>query len=353
MRCPQCSHEQKYQEGMKCGQCGYRFVFDPKTDKLRDNIISQMIQQLSDNGHYYFTQTQLAMEICRYWRKQKVGLITFAFIVFIIWAIISAILDLNIFIAVAILCPVLFFTIKAGIKYQTRIPFNEAQAGIQRYHKIYPIKQLVNGKAFVKTPGNPIQSKLKISSLDFSLDNKAITLEEELFLAPERILIVERDDMVDMLIRNRFHLETKTLVVSQSGYPTAAFEACPGFINNNPNMPVQVLHDASVKSFGLIQKIRGGVKWQFARNNLVDLGFSRQNLAQKSELRPWLPGANSDKVIFSKDFHKMLRDGRRFPIDSLSPKPLFSLLTAAVVGGMLTLAVTETMIGISQETSYG
>jgi DNA-directed RNA polymerase subunit RPC12/RpoP len=355
MRCPKCSHEQKYKDGMKCVQCGYRFVFNPKTDKLRDNVISQMIQQLSDNGHYYFTRTQLATEIGKYWRKQKIGPIGFVIIVMIFWSIISAISEFSWFMAVAIFSfVVLPLTIFWAIRRKNRIAFKDVQASIQNYHKIHPIEQMVNGKAFVETPDNPIQSKPKISSLDFSLDNPAAidTQQQEWFLAPEHILIVERDDIVDMLIRNRFHLETKTLVVSFSGYPTSAFKACPGFIKNNPNMSVQVLHDASVNSFGFIHKIRGDAKWRFARENLVDLGLSRKSLADKSELRPWLSGANSDKVIFSKDFNKMLREGRSFPIDSLPPKPLLNQLSAAVVAGALTFAVAETFLELSHD-NYG
>lgn len=350
MRCPKCSHVHKYKDGMKCVQCGYRFVFNPKTDKLRDNVISQMIQQLSDNGHYYFTRTQLATEIGKYWRKQKIGPIGFVIIVLILWSIISAIFELSWFTVVVVLPLTIFWAIRS----KNRIAFKDVQDSIQRYHKIHPIEQMVNGKAFVDTPDNPIQLKQKISSLDFSLDNPAAidTQQEDWFLAPEHILIVERDDIVDMLIRNRFHLETKTLVVSFSGYPTSAFKACPGFIKNNPNMSVQVLHDASVNSFGFIHKIRGDAKWRFARENLVELGLSRKSLADKSELRPWLSGTSSGKIIFSKDFNKMLREGRSFPIDSLPPKPLLNQLSAAVVAGVLTFAVAETFFELSHD-NYG
>ncbi len=359
MRCPKCSHDQKYKDGMKCGQCGYRFVFDPKTDKLRDNVICQMSQQLSDNGHYYFTRTQLATQIGKYWRNHNIGGVIFIgcsliFVMIFLGVILTA-AGFSWFMVVVVL-PLMIFPIRS----KDRIAFKDVQASIQRYHKIHPIEQMVNGKAFVETPDNPIQLKQKISSLDFSLDNPAAidtqtvepTQQEDWFLAPEHILIVERDDIVDMLIRNRFHLETKTLVVSFSGYPTSAFKACPGFIKNNPNMSVQVLHDASVNSFGFIHKIRGDAKWRFARENLVDLGLSRESLADKSLLRPWLPGANGDKLIFSKNFNKMLREGRSFPIDSLPPKPLLNQLSAAVVAGALTFAVAETFLELSHD-NYG
>ena len=52
--------------------------------------------------------------------------------------------------------------------------------------------------------------------------------------APERILVVERDDLVDMLIRNRFHLTAKAVVVSRTGYPERVFAACGIFCATIP-----------------------------------------------------------------------------------------------------------------------
>jgi hypothetical protein len=283
-------------------------------------------------------------------RKQNIGGVGFGCLVmiFFFWVIISFIAGLYGFIAVVMLSLVILTTLMI---FARNLDFQKVQTDIQRYHKIHPIEQMVDGKAFVKTPDNGVELTPKISSLN----DKAIIvpkLDEELFLAPEQILIVERDEMVDMLIRNRFHLETKTVVVSQSGYPTAVFEACPQFVKNNPKMPVQVLHDASVNSFGLLNRIRRDPKWQFARDNLVDIGLTEKHLGDKI-LRPWFPKTKDKKVIFSKDYKKMLQQGRSFPIDGLPPKLLLSQLSAAVVAGVLTLAIAESFLAASHEVSYG
>ena len=150
--------------------------------------------------------------------------------------------------------------------------------------------------------------------------------------------MVERDDLVDMLIRNRFHLSHKTAVVSRSGYPERVFATCREFLKNHPDTPVQVLHDASTSGFGLTAQLAADPKWEFARQRLIDLGISRATLDGGSSL-PWLPPDNSRRDgALSTDPTKMLRAGRRVPVDYIGPKPLLNLLGAAVVGGALLLA---------------
>ncbi len=342
---------------MKCSQCGYQFVFDPKTDKLRDNIIHQMILRLSDNGHYYFTRTQLALEICKYWRKKKTGPILLVSIVFFIWLVIAVVFELDVFISVVIFCLLLPLPILLGIYLKNKtLSLKKAEAAIQRYHNVHPIEALVNGKAFSSPPDKPQQTVISKTDISNRIQNVASQVESQAFLkmqrtepttpkklpfAPERLLIVERKDIVDMLIRNRFHQNTKTVVVSQSGYPASVFKACHQFLKRNPNMPVQVLHEASIRAFGMIDRLRNDAKWQFARENLVELGLSRKNLAETKCLLPWLSETKNEPLIFSKNHKKRLSEGRKLPVDYVSPKPLLNTLSVALVSGVLLLAALE------------
>jgi len=344
MLCPKCSHSHKYKEGMKCSQCGYQFVFDPKTDKLRDNIIHEMIQRLSDNGHYYFTRTLLAIEICKYWRKKKMGPILLVSIVFFIWLVIAVVFELDVFISVVIFCLLLPLLILLGIYLKNKaLSLRKAKAAIQRYHSVHPIEPLVNGKAFSSPPDKPQQTVISKTDISNRIQNVASQVESQAFLkmqtpttlkklpfAPERLLIVERKDIVDMLIRNRFHQNTKTVVV-------------------------KVLHEASIRAFGMIDRLRNDAKWQFARENLVELGLSRESLAEKKYRLPWLSETKNEPLIFSKNHKKMLSEGRKLPVDYVSPKPLLNTLSVALVSGVLLLlaALEESHSGDSIEGDDG
>jgi hypothetical protein len=343
MRCPECNHNHKYKEGRICGKCGYRFVFNPKTDILYDGIIRQMIRRLSDNDQHYFTSTPLAIEICQYSKKEESRRTPVAVYIALVILIICLLTELW-FIGVIIFA-VAIISIKvdaaaqkvSGSFTQTASnSFTQAESAIQRYHKDYPIKQLVDGKAFVKTP------VIGQSTAD------------DVF-APERILVVEHDDMVDMLIRNRFHQNTKTVVVSQTGYPNFVFTACQTFLTENPKIPVQILHDASSEGFEMRLRLCNDAKWQFARDNFVDIGLSRDSfIADEKFLLPWVSESNQD-VFFNDNYHyqEMRDEGRKVPLDYTAPKPFLNALSAAVVSGTLLLVALEKLTEDNSYEDYG
>lgn len=314
MRCPECKHTQKYREGTRCQKCRYQFIFRKSTDGISDFAFRQMIQRLSDGGQQAFTATQLALAICRSWRQKRGAFIGCGVVAVIVALLIGfgqhALLGVAVFL-------ILSTPIITGWWGRARLAFHKARKLVDHYHQAHPITALADGRAFRQqtAPAN---------------------LEDPQY-APERILVVERDDLVDMLIRNRFHLNHKTAVVSRSGYPERVFAACREFLRNHPNTPVQVLHDASLPGFGLTAQLATDPKWEFARQHLVDLGISRAALDNGSSL-PWLPPDSSrSSGAFSANAAKMLRAGRRVPVDYIGPKPLIHLLGAAVVGGALLL----------------
>lgn len=63
----------------------------------------------------------------------------------------------------------------------------------------------------------------------------------------ERILIVERDILVDWLVLNDFHAQERTLVLSVSGYPDYLVPIARELIEQNANLPVCLLHDSTAR----------------------------------------------------------------------------------------------------------
>lgn len=324
MRCPECKHNQRYREGTRCQKCQYQFVFRKRADRISDYALRQTIQRLSDSGQQSFTVTQLAMEICRIWRKKAFSMIAGAVVIAIVALIAGLVLGATIgLVGFVILCPLVLWQISRS---KRTFPYYKARALVERYHQAHPIVALADGQAFrQQTP---------------------VVDPQELQYAPERILVVERDALVDLLVRNRFHLQHKTAVISRWGYPARVFAACQEFLNNHPATPVQVLHDASLAGFSLTAQLAADPQWAFASRHLTDLGISQATLGRGATL-PWLPPeATRRSGSFSADSSKMLRAGCRVPIDYLRPKPLMNLLGAAVVSGALLLAATSTEAGV-------
>jgi len=320
MRCPECKHNQKYKEGTRCKQCRYQFVFRKKDDEITDLAMRQIIQRLSDHEQYSFTETQLALEICRLWRKKTLGPVGCSVITLIV-SVIAGLIAFNKwswFGGILILAVLLPLAIWLGQRGKSKLPFNKACKIVKRYHQTHPINQLADGTAF----------RRQAPVADF----------QDPHYAPERILVVERDDLVDMLIRNRFHLTAKAAVVSRTGYPEWVFTACQEFLRNHPDTPVQVIHDGSNAGFALTGQLAADPKWRFAHARLVDLGISRSALNSAASL-PWLPTQPTrHDGVFGGNVTKMLRATYRTPVDYVGPKPMMNLLSAAVVAGALLLA---------------
>jgi hypothetical protein len=336
MRCPECNHNQKYKDGIRCNKCRYSFVFRKKDDQISDFTLRQIIQRLSDNGQYAFTATQLALEICRLWRKKTLGPVGCSIIALIV-SVIAGLIAFGTWSwwgGILIFAVILPLAIWLGQREKNKLPIGKARNIVSKYHQIHPIQELADGAAF--------RNQTPVADL------------QDPHYAPERILIVERDDLVDMLIRNRFHLTAKAAVVSRTGYPERVFAACREFLRNHPNTPMQVVHDASPQGFALTTQLATDAKWQFARQRLVDLGISRTALEHRSAL-PWLPPDQGRRNgAFGGNATKMLRTGYRVPVDYVSPKSVMNLLSAAVIGGVLLLAPEIlNASGVEVEIDYG
>lgn len=321
MRCPDCKHNQRYRDGTRCGKCGYQFVLRKRTDTISDYTLRQIIKRLSDQGQYSFTATQLELELCRCWRRKitqaliggiaSAGLVA-AVVIFLAhgWGIASVVFILLVLLAV-------WRTQRKKIV----LPLAKARKLLKRYRQTHPIAELADGQAFLQqTPTeNP----------------------EDARYAPERILVVERDDLVDMLVRNRFHAHHKTAIISRSGYPRHVAGACRNFLRQHPNIPVQLLHDASLTGFNLKAQLESDPQWPLAGQRLVDIGVSPEVVKNGARL-PWLPQrGRQSKGSLSARHQQMLNAGYRVPVDFLAPKAFLNLLGAAVIGGLLLLPAPD------------
>ncbi len=337
MRCPECNHNQKYKDGTRCNKCRYQFVFRKKEDRISDFALRQTVQRLSDNGQQAFTTTQLALAICRLWRKKTLGPVGCGVVAIIVSAIVGlfAFSKWSWWGGALILALLLPLAIWLGRQEKSKLPFDKARKIVDQYHQAHPIQALADGTAFRHQAATP-------------------DLQDPHY-APERILVVERDDLVDMLVRNRFHLSAKAVVVSRTGYPERVFTACREFLRNHPDTPVQLVHDASPQGFAFAAQLADDSKWRFAHQRLTDLGISRSVLDNTS-LLPWLSTRRFRRNgAFGGNPAKMLRAGYRVPLDYIGPKPLIGLLSAAVVGGLLLLApeVLNAASGGEVEIDYG
>jgi len=204
-------------------------------------------------------------------------------------------------------------------RHPVTFPYSYVSPIILTYRNLHPIDRLVEGRAFRKPTSE--------------------AFDEEIFqYAPERILIVERNDIADMLILNRFPLEYKTLVVSEQIYPEHALRACQQFLSQHPEIPVILIHDASQKGLRMKERLLNDKFWNLRGKNVQDLGlFPRDTDRLRKPI--WLPRKRNDKVLSGarRTDASFLRD-YRMPVDIAHPRAMMGAVSLAAASGLALLS---------------
>ncbi|GBC63044.1 hypothetical protein DENIS_4033 [Desulfonema ishimotonii] len=341
MKCPRCEANQKYKYGMTCNGCGYKFVLDPKARYgITDYAFKLAVDRLSGNGEYFFTRDQLYAQIYRTIRKKHhLGVLPLSclgvFVFFFGTAILIGAFSLGWWAPFLLL-----FLITIAVILISRRPFklpaDVPACMIEKYQSRYPIENLVNGRRFRR------------------MENR-IPDEEFFNYAPERILITEHNDMADMLLMNRFHFETKTLVVSARKYPSPAFAACQRFMAEYPDLPVLLIHDCSEEGLQMQGRLVTDSEWHLEGRQISNLGLHPKDVENLK--RPmWLPEKQDESAsgaITTEAGKAMdhIRQSERMPLGVAAPRAMLGSMSLAVVGGMALLS--EELLAQQRESDSG
>jgi hypothetical protein len=339
MKCPECGKAQKRKDGMVCNSCKYQFALDPKQPpNITDAAMRKTIDTLSAKGMYYFTFHQLFTQIYRLCRKKirNIGCfyaaIISAFIAISSFAVFSDVLLLfrivfGLF-GIFIISTIVITNYRHLKVYQN---YKSITKIIYDYHSQHPIQNMADGNHFRKQ----LIKKIDAEILSYS---------------PERILIVEHDDVADMLILNRFHLENKVLVLSANKYPKHAFEAYQYFIQKNPDLLVEVLHDVSKTGHHLRGSLLADPSWHLNAKHVRDLGLSYTNVEKLREPM-WIPNRADQPILNKGNVVENMRNGYRIPLDTAPPKAFSAGVIMAIATGMALLS--EELLAEQQKQKGG
>jgi hypothetical protein len=135
------------------------------------------------------------------------------------------------------------------------------------------------------------------------------------------LIIVERETVVDLLLKNGAHRELSALIIAASGYPRAHLPEAERLLGARPNLLVIALHDATLAGVAMPAHLRGSDVFSLARHRLIDAGLFPADVTWLAELAPAIPAGHTHRV----------------PVDSLSYDALL-LGLRAVCDGALSLA---------------
>jgi hypothetical protein len=275
VKCPQCSFNHRRNLGMKCSGCGYEFVLDPKRDTIADGRFLAMVRRASCDGTCYFTFNQLVTtfyDSARY----RVLFLTFCSTLVLAGGAIGFVWTAEPVIGRApewaVTACVLLLLGSLGWWF-----------GVTGYGR--PNRKRIDRwrRRFEKSK-EPFHQLLKD---DFPLENPPPEWSESDIYdyGVEGILFVEHEILVDLLVLNGFHADSRVLVVSESGYPKYIAKHVERILVDQPDVPLFSLHDSCPRRIEYLSSMLEGARFDLAGKSIVDLGFSNSGVRRTRALR--------------------------------------------------------------------
>lgn len=302
MKCPECNYNQQAKAGMHCkGRgCGYTFTFNPKeysTSQMTDGRFLAAIRKASQNGTAYFTKNQLYAAYaakqtyprgCLLTTSVVLAIVAVGFVASgeVVGAAIPAGLSLLLFLSGAFGKP----------HIHRRDRFMDM---IDKWHRDRkPIDRLISEPTLGDPPPNWNESDI----YDYGV---------------ERVMIVQRDILVDLLVFNNVHAEQRTLVISETGYPKYMMPLARKFLTERPDLPVFILHDADARGMKMMQRVQS-MDLPLGERQIIDLGMT---------------SADFKKLKRTKQYNPRQRR-RDLPVDAMATSFLFTGLAASFATSM-------------------
>lgn len=269
MKCPRCGNNHQHKYGMMC-RCGYRFALDPKIDGVSDRRFVAFINGASCNGTYSFTENQFYTAACR---KQLTSPIGFPGVL-----VLAALLA--VFTGLGVVADVLFFFVfSVGFLVLTL-----GSLGVWiwfRFLKPLSVSRLDGWTRKYTAFHGPIKGMITAAQLTEPPEDAA---EPDIYdYGVERVLIVQRPILVDLLIANNIHMANRSVIASADGYPTYIEAIVQKLLEDSPTLPVFLLHDAD--EIGLDWAQQQAARYESPDRPIVDMGLGFETVKKIRKLR--------------------------------------------------------------------
>lgn len=139
------------------------------------------------------------------------------------------------------------------------------------------------------------------------------------------VIVVERDVLVDLLLKNGAHTELNALVVAESGYPSGLAERARRLLAEKPALKVIAIHDATPAGVAMLTRLHKSRVLPFADRTVVDAGLFPADITWLAELAPAIPTGYTQSV----------------PLDSLTYDALLVGLRGVTEGALSLHAAIE------------
>lgn len=313
MKCPKCSKNHKKALGLRC-PCGYEFALDPKIYGMADGKLLSYVRRASANDTLYFTQTQLLTAASRI---DKFG------------AFCSLIAGLALVAAGLTFCLKIFpFQIIGGF-----VGFILICAGLYKLLFSRPDREkLFTALDKYQSKYGKFEKLIDSPQLDSAPENN---FEPDLFdYGVERVLIVQRPIIVDLLVLNKVHVQTRSLIMGAEGYPKYLVDNLNRILEDSPSLPVFFLHDSTPAGIAWVEQQLNSPQFNNGTRNLIDMGIGADDIQRLKRLNGL----------------RLQRDNYSVPVDVI---PMAMLVNGIMVSMEQEISLSQIIAAKDTSDAYG
>lgn len=272
--CPSCGYCSEPPQRPICGQCGYLFVLDVRKGTLiSDKEWFDLTSQATRNGTRFISSDRLYAFFCEGWRNDHPPAKPLSVLLLLAAAVLFW-LDQQVLVLFAILGALTSWFVPRH-KTPSQAWFQEICQRMTRAGRHSPM--VIDTRSCLDLP----------TLHDSSQSHDSI----------KQILILQRQIQVDLFLLNGFHLDGQTLILSAGGYPQLHLDLAERFLNECPELPVFLIHDASLKGSRMMTFLQQSDFLPLGGHPIYDLGLSEEqafdmkvfkNLGRRNdEVRPF------------------------------------------------------------------
>ncbi len=327
MKCVSCGKDSTKKDrdvgGGRCSACYHAFVAEPLENGLTDMAIKSAEEVVSSHGTFYFSKEHLKYQLQRKLKKTLKWCNVSAVILLLIFliALVFAVIKGSFFSTIAIIIGFVFMVV-LFIKAKGKKSISKLDALVDKWVSVNPHEKLLTAEKYQASFGSKTSSNLD----DISF---------------ERVLICERNEMVDFFLSNLFHFHYSCPVIGGNGYPQDICEDMLRRLKQNPNLKVFLLHDYSPAGYAFVRRIKTDPKWFGGgkRYNIIDLGL---NSGQKKLFK--------SMTVKQVDRNKKVKETAELSL--FQPAVLVALCGAAINEGV-PLDLITTAVAANTSDGYG
>lgn len=281
MKCPACKATHRRKDGPKCSKCGRKFVFFERGEGMTDHRFTQLLERASAGGTQYFTVNQLAtLWAHKLARSSGMGRI-------IVGGILTAITGVVVLVGpTSVVATAALGAVGLGLGAWGVVRRRNPNAP--------PVEKLDRWVHEWTKAGHEIPLLLTKPNLR---DRPPEFREPDIFdYGVERILIVQRDILVDLLVRNGLHTKERALVISERGYPRYLLPHAQELLRRSPELPVFLLHDADAEGLMMRDRLERSPQLPIKGHPVIDTGLSPREVGRIGKLGPLAPARRGNAL---------------------------------------------------------